>query len=103
MIANLEILMGEIGRQNNVIFPSHVTLLSEHCRTHIIMDDLVKYGDLKASERGTKRMNQELIQIQHSIKRIPDKKAQANTMMRTIQLRREATKPAPMYTKNKKK
>ena len=91
MEANLKIVNGEIGRQNHVLFPSHVTLLSEHARTHI-PDDLKKFGDLKASERGTERMNQELIRIQSQVKRIPAQDLQINQVAKPVQ---------PMHTKTK--
>ena len=100
MQANLKIVNGEIGRQNHVLFPSHITLLSEHARTHIL-DDLREFGDLKASERGTERMNQELIRIQNQVKRIPDKNVRANKMMADIQIKRGAVPVPMMFTKNK--
>ena len=100
MKANLKIVNSEIGRQNHVLFPSHVTLLSEHTRTHIL-DDLNKFGDLKASERGTERMNQELIHIQNQVKRISDKNVRANKMMEGIQIKRDAKPVQPMFSKKK--
>ena len=66
---------------------------------HTILDDLEKFGDLKASERGTERMNQELIQNQ--VKRIPDTNVRADKMMEGIQIKRGAKPVLPMFTKNK--
>ena len=100
MKANLKIVNGEIGRQNHILFPSHITLLSEHTRTHIL-DDLKKFGDLKASERGTERMNQELIKIQNQVKKIPDQNLRGNKMVERIQIQRVAKPVLPMFTKTK--
>ena len=99
MKSNFKIVNAEIGRQNHVLFPSHVTLLSEHAQTHI-PDDLKRFGDLKASERGTERMNQELIRIQSQVKRIPALDLRANKMNESIQTTRVAKPVQMMFTGN---
>ena len=102
MKADLEILNAEIGRHNHVLFPNHVVLLSEHFRTHIV-ENLDRYGDLKASERGTERMNQLLIKIQDQAKRIQDKETRAKKTSEILQIAREANPIPMMYTKSKSK
>ena len=102
MKEDLKILNSEIGRHNHVLFPNHVVLLSEHFRTHIF-ENLDKYGDVKASERGTERMNQTLINIQEQTKRIQDKRQRADKVAEILQITREANPIPMMFTKSKSK
>ena len=94
MVKNLEILMGELGREKHKGFPLNYVLLSDHFRTHLL--ELVKtHGDLKGSERGTELMNQRMIAVSQQVKGIPDAAARAKKTVEILQIKRDAG-PTPI-------
>ena len=99
-VAELKILMHENARDRSVLFPERVTLNSQHFRTHI-PETIERYGDLRASERGTERMNQEMVKVYDQVKRIRNPKKRAQKFLERIVINQTAKKTQKAVHQNK--
>ena len=96
-IKKFETLNASVARESPLLFPDHV-LLSDHFRTHLSQQLNLK-GDLLAAERGTERMNQNMIRIMNDVKRIKSTKGQAEKIQETLMINKTGERIEKLHKK----
>ena len=97
-IKKFETLNASVARESPLLFPDHVVLLSDHFRTHLSQQINLK-GDLLATERGTERMNQNMIRIMNDVKRIKSTKGQAEKIQETLMINKTGERIEKLHKK----
>ena len=77
-------------------YSQNASLSSQHYRTHI-PETLDRYGDLRASERGTELANQNLKKIHDQVKRIRNPKKRAAKFMERVHITQTVDKPKKQF------